>query len=444
MKRTLAKSVLCIIILQGCVVPNSTGIRTPKDYPIELTPTHSLLPIKTSVQKTSTLEASYTMLPTQESIIPETKSICPEEREVPISSLEINPSSYLILTDGSDYYNTYHLWYFSGESLEPTKITGLRTKIIPSDFSISPNALFFLYEALEGPVLHYELWIRAIDNSVHRKVLDIDGQMHPRWIRDTQIELWENPLDRNSCPKHVLNVNPFTLVPQEPILRPKSQYPECYLDPLMSPDGSLLAHRATKWSIIDISTGDRNSIFRWLPDDWDQGLSSGLENIFLWTDNGFTILMPDEDSISFVVDLPVDLAYEDENPLKTIQLPEAIVNDHIAWISDDGSLIGIDLGSEDEYVEYSSDPPSRFFILDLREPVLYEFCLDRAVAGIGRGVRGRTALSSTDQRFLAWTIHEPPGLGPPLETIVLNMKTGVFSRLEGFEALGWGEIQQSK
>ena len=50
--------------------------------------------------------------------------------------------------------------------------------------------------------------------------------------------------------------------------------------------------------------------------------------------------------------------------------------------------------------------------------------------------------ASADNRFLAWTISRPPGMGNPIETVVLDRATGQIARIKGFEFFGWGEVNQ--
>jgi hypothetical protein len=50
--------------------------------------------------------------------------------------------------------------------------------------------------------------------------------------------------------------------------------------------------------------------------------------------------------------------------------------------------------------------------------------------------------SSTDKRFLAWTIYTPPGMGSAIKTVVLERATGRIARIKDFEFFGWGEIEQ--
>lgn len=110
----------------------------------------------------------------------------------------------------------------------------------------------------------------------------------------------------------------------------------------------------------------------------------------------------------------------------------------------ENGLIGFDMiDAQPDPIDDSEDsPPSKFVILDLRHSILYDYNLDRASTGDMQRVSDYFVHASANNRFLAWTIYSPPGMGSPIETVVLDRTTGQIARIKGFEFFGWGEVTQ--
>jgi hypothetical protein len=48
--------------------------------------------------------------------------------------------------------------------------------------------------------------------------------------------------------------------------------------------------------------------------------------------------------------------------------------------------------------------------------------------------------SSADSRFVGWTVRELPSNDEPIGSVILDTETGKVSYLEGYEFLGFGEV----
>ncbi len=132
--------------------------------------------------------------------------------------------------------------------------------------------------------------------------------------------------------------------------------------------------------------------------------------------------------------------------LKKILLPDGnkIYNKTFSWWALDRGFVGFDLVQSDfDYFESGNEtPPTKFVILDLNRFVLYDYNLDRARTEEMQKFSDYFVEASADNRFLAWTIFSPPGMGTAIETVVLDRQTGQIARIKGFEFLGWGEVIQ--
>jgi hypothetical protein len=131
--------------------------------------------------------------------------------------------------------------------------------------------------------------------------------------------------------------------------------------------------------------------------------------------------------------------------MQSIELPNRVFNDVISWWSPEDGLLGFDLIDDDiNLLDYpETTPPSQFYVLDARNLILRDYCLDRANLTLGRANPDFSCYASADSRFLAWTIYEPPGFGQAMETVVLDLATGNISRIAGFEVIGWGEFPET-
>ena len=161
--------------------------------------------------------------------------------------------------------------------------------------------------------------------------------------------------------------------------------------------------------------------------------------------NGITLILPNQDSFDFVVDLP-PASLNTNKQWNKLLLPDSnlILWNVPSWVSLDEGLLGLDM-IDHELDPLSADentPVSKFAILDLRNSILYDYGIDRARTGDLQRVSDTFVYASADKHFLAWTIYHPPGMGSAIETVVLERVTGKIARIKGFQFLGWGEATQ--
>lgn len=259
--------------------------------------------------------------------------------------------------------------------------------------------------------------------------------------------MWYYPYPRQ-CPERELVVNPFTQEILNAPAIPRLTEPDCFFDLVTSPNHSKMLYRNPAdwvWNIYDFNTGKSQNVFPWL----SKAERSALWSRYIqWSTNGITLALPRQQSVNFIVDLPILDVSESNVALNRALLPDGkkIYNETFSWWALDEGFVGFDLVQSDfSYVESGDETPlSNFVILDLKHSILYDYNLDRARIRIGdmQKVSDYFVQASADNRFLAWTIYNPPGMGNPIETVVLDRLTGQIAHIKGFQFFGWGEVQQ--
>jgi hypothetical protein len=379
-------------------------------------------------------------------ITPTVKTIAPDAREVELSDLALNDSTRLIL-----YYEPSNsLRIMARQDIRPQRIPIINSQsIINYGIAISPNHKWFAYNVFKekrDEVAYYDIWISSIDGKQQKiAVSDVRGATGTRWATNEQIELWYYPDGQRACPIRESIINPFT---QESLISPElpsSISPQCFFDLSTNPDRSKMIYLNGDglWSIYDFSTSQSQNVFPWLSKSERFAL---WPRYIQWSTNGITLALPRQQSIDFIVDLPISDVSESNVALNRVLLPDGkkIYNETFSWWALDKGFVGFDLVRSDfNYVESGDEtPPSNFVILDLKRSILYDYNLDRARIGDMQKVSDYFIHASADNRFLAWTIFDPPGMGNPIETVVLDRQTGQIARIKGFEFFGWGEVDQ--
>jgi hypothetical protein len=395
---------------------------------------------------------SETPSPRQEIVLTSTpvnpivKVLSPEIREVKLSELGLSNTTKLILY----YQPSDSLRIMSGQDVMPQKIPNISPKAyIWSGIEISPNQKWFIYpvfaEKRDG-IAYYDFWISSIDGKEQKiAISNIRGATETRWVTDEQIELWYHPDGARVCPQRESILNPFTQETLTPVEVPPSTKPHCFFDLSTNPDRSKIIYRGKNglWSIYDFSTQQSQNIFPWLSESDRFHLWPRYIN---WSEGGITIVLPQQKTVEFIVDLPISDASKTYVAWNKVFLPDGkkIYNEDFSWWALDNGLIGFDLVQSDyNYMDdINGSPPSDFMILDLRNSILYDYSLDRAKTGNTQMSANYFIGASTHERFLAWTIYRPPGMGVAVETVVLDRETGQISRIKGFEFFGWGEVSQ--
>lgn len=411
------------------IVPTNTAIVSSAS-PVAIVPSESVPP-------TDTLS-----IPT--AIAPEVETIAPHARQVELSQLALSNTTRLIL-----YYEpSQSLRIMSRQDIQPQRIPNIVSEEwLFAGIKISPNQNWFIYQVSKGMkdgIAYYDYWISSIDGKVQQiAASNVSGRTAVRWVSNEQIELWFYSNGARACPERVSIVNPFA---QEVSIAPEippSISPQCFFDLSTNPDRSKMIYlnEDGSWNIYDFDTAQSQAVFPWLSkserfDLWPRYIQ--------WSTTGITIALPQEESVDFIIDLPITNASENNVAWNKVLLPDGnkIYNEMFSWWALDKGLVGFDLVQSDfRYAESGDEtPPSNFVVLDLKSSTLYDYNLDRARIGDAQKVSDYFIHASADNRFLAWTIFNPPGMGNPIETVVLDRQTGQIARIKGFEVFGWGEV----
>jgi hypothetical protein len=437
--------ILFLVALAAC---SPTQAVTPQIKTANVVPTNTSIVLSSP---TATITESAIVVPTESSstsgpITPKAEIIAPGAREVGLSDLELNDSTRLILY----YPSSDSLRIMSKHDIRPQKIPNINPKdILNYGIRVSPNQEWFIYNVfkeLRDGIAYYDLWISSIDGKNRNiAVSDVRGATEVRWVTNELLELWYHPDGARVCPERELIVNPFTQEKSISPQLPPSISPQCFFDLSTNPERSkfIYLNKDGLWSIYDFRAATSQTVFPWLSKSERFAL---WPRYIHWSPSGITIVLPDEDSIDFVSDLPVLDASKTNISLKRILLPDGkkIYNKTFSWWTLDKGFVGFDLVQSDfDYFESGNEtPPTKFVILDLNRFVLYDYNLDRARTGEMQKYADYFVKASADNRFLAWTIFGPPGMGTAIETVVLDRQTGQIARIRGFEFLGWGEVIQ--
>jgi hypothetical protein len=380
-------------------------------------------------------------------VTPTIQIITLEKHEVGLADLGLSDSTRLIL-----YYKPSNsLRTMSAKDIRPQKIPNIDPEAQFSQYNlrhISPDRKWFVYyifTEMKDGLAYYDFWISSVDGKKQWVFASgIKGRTNAAWVTNDQIELWYSPA-RWNCPQRVAILNPFSGESMVPPEVPSSPIPHCVVPLSTSPDNSkliFLEEGTGKWSIFDFNTGIKQSVFPWLSQSDAYNL---VPRFIRWLPSGITYALPNSDSIEFIVDFSPSSASNIDSKRNKLILPTSyeIVDKWFSWWSLDDGLIGFDMvqaNYNSSTLPPKESPPSKFVIFDLRNLILYDYNLDRAETGGRQKVSDHFISASADNRFLAWTIYEPPDISYPSETVILEIATGQVVRIKGFELWGWGEV----
>lgn len=437
-----------LAILAAC---SSSPVETPLASSNNIPPTNSstLYLSPTAEITISPTVSTPKVISTPIYINPEILIVAPDKREVELAELGLSDSTRLIL-----YYEPSNsLRVMSGKDIQPQKIPNIDPEARFSRYNlrhISPDRKWFVYYTfteVKDNLAYYDFWVSSVDGKEQWVFASgVNGGTNAAWVTNDQIELWYSPAWGN-CSQRVTILNPFSGESFVPPEVPSSPLPHCVLPLSTSPDNSkliFLEEGTGKWSIFDFNTGTKQSVFPWLSQSDAYNL---VPRFIRWLPSGITYALPNGDSIEFIVDLSPSSASSIDSKRNKLKLPAPyeIVDKWFSWWSLDDGLIGFDMVQ----VNYNSptlpmeeSPPSMFVIFDLRNLTLYDYNLDRAKTGDRQKKSDPFISSSADNRFLAWTIYEPPDMSHPSETAILEIATGRVARIKGFEFFGWGEVDE--
>ena len=428
-------------------------VATAQPYPTLTASAIPSLSAGNNVTPTMNATASPTE-PFSEPVTPPLVAYCPENQITTLSELGLGNTMRLMLVNTS----SYDLWSMSGEQSQPVKVSNIPlTADVSSRIWVSPNGQWFVYEGnhyetANGVQLDY--WISDVEGSQQWLLAPgVAPGVYPVWVNNDKVEFrsFGRPTE---CAQRELAINPFTMetqtLPPLPALR-SSQY--CaWPGWIFSPDEAQVIYPTSgdptsgTWVIYDFRSGESKAILPWIS---DVELEHPLDFDVKWSQNGLGFIFLHQGSFETYLNLSASLLDASDLESEKFLLPGEVSYNNWRWWSKNSELYSFDLVDKSinqlDYVLAGDPIPSRFFVFDISERILRDYCLDR---GALDGIDGRAGpiFASSDDRYLAWGIYEPPNARWfALGLAILDLETGrvAMLKLPGYDILGWGAVPSS-
>ena len=407
--------ILVTISLGSCTVLPQNSISPPP-------PTVSVTQISPSKVATST--ATETTL--------QIENFNPSNRSVELSELDLKPTTRMLMFDPK----SEQILSVSDQSIDPLTNIQSENNILSDGIRMSPDNRWFAYlEIDEG----FQIWISSVDGTQH--FLGIKNAIGStfRWLNNEKIVVYNKVGFWLDCPSEMQIVDPFSkeVIDISDISTQGSQY--CFPIPYFKPDFSqaLYLNSETGWEVFDYKTRSSYSVLPGL----DNSPSSN-KYFFHWGKDGLSFAIPESDKITFAFDLP-EATFTTGLTLNRVALPDGTVNEDAlfaTWIPEE-QIVGLDLIGSDNKTVLGCNVRQTYVMINLKTRKLNNYCLDRSLFSDQVGTPWFTYISD-DYRFIGWTIRKLPSNEDPLGAVILDTETGKLSYLEGYEFLGFGELEQ--
>jgi len=314
------------------------------------------------------------------------------------------------------------------------KIPGIQPNIyLDSGIKLSPNKSKFLYINFKSKEnsgdATYDLWISSVDGASQSVLVpDLVGGFYFDWLDQENIIIWYTTSGAFSCPGKISVINIMTknttIIPQVP----GSQRTSCYPFPLFNGDFTKSIVKGEKdWLSIDY-VQKKIEHFQF---DYQLLNTSTPWISYTSNDNSFSIVIPDLDRIYFGKNLSFQ---NSDHKLSTMTLPNnTYISDNNLLLWDSGRMsVAFDL------IENTTGVRSLVSV-GLSDTEMTNYSVDRASYNGNLGIPSYSVYSSSDGRFLGWTVYIPPENYIPFGAVVLDLQTGVVKYYDGYEILGFGE-----
>lgn len=351
-------------------------------------------------------------------------------RLVELSELDLRSTTRLLIFDP----RSEQILSISGSSINPILNIQSRSNIPRDGIEMSPDHRWFAYlEINDG----FNIWISSVDNTQHFMGINNAVGSSFRWLSNEKISVYNKLGFWLDCPSEMqifdLYSREVNSVPD--ISTQGSQY--CFPIPYFNPDLSqaLYLNSDTGWEVYDYKTQTSYSALPGLD------ISPGSDKYFFhWGAGGLSFAIPDLDKITFASNIPED-KFRSKPTLHTVSLPNGVVNENARftfWIPEE-QIVGLDLVGADNKTVLGCDNPQTFIMINLATRKLSNYCINRTLFSDQIGTASFTYVSA-NHRFIGWTIRKLPSNEEPLGVVILDTETGKVSYLEGYEFLGFGEV----
>jgi hypothetical protein len=263
------------------------------------------------------------------------------------------------------------------------------------------------------------------------------------WFEPDYVQIYESNADSFNCPiprfqYNLVNGQTEEIAPYDPS---EIREPFClFYKPILSPDQRYLLIPNHPWEIYDYDNRILQQAFPW----FDQPGVYPYDVEVRWGQNGVTVIIPIHGDWSELgsplLKIGVGLNLSDilgnEDPTYLLTLPSNNAMSIYSRSSPDGRYVVLELLAEDS--ENIDETEYRLYVLDILENTIIDYCLDPALTSLSQTSQTGHFYFSPDGRYLAWSIHDQfVSENELLETVILDVQSGLVARIEGYEVLGW-------
>src|SRR5215211_2520429 len=415
MKFNLFMSLTSLIALLAC---------SPSFLSSKLTTPGPVTPIS-SLETSGPISTATDALPTFQ-----VENLDPRNRVVELSELDLNPRTRILVFDPK----TEQFFSISNRSIDLLPNMRPEMSLQLDTIRLSPDHQWFAYLEINNG---FNIWIGSVGDSQHFVGIGNAVGSSFRWISNEKIAVYNKLGGWADCPSEMQIFDPFSKEINDIPDFSSEGIAYCFPIPYFSPDFSqgLYLDSDIGWKIYDYNAQISFSALPGL--DTSPG---GNKYFFQWGKEGLSFAIPHPDKISFASNLSKG-EFSSSLHIRTISLPEDSLNENgffEIWVPEE-QLAGFDLVGRGKKNLLDCDIPQSFVVVNLVTQKLNNYCLNRSVFS-NQSVGVWFTYISADHRFAGWIINSLPSNSEPLGSVILDLETGKVSYLEGYEFLGFGEV----
>ncbi|HLB49998.1 MAG TPA: hypothetical protein VJL59_23505 [Anaerolineales bacterium] len=439
-------------------------------------PASAVAPLPTTTETLSPTPIN-TATTTPTPIVPTTEEHCPDQREIALTDLGLDKTTRLLVRPSQR--QTQEVWTISGANPIPQLVSGSQAEAgwFYSFHGVSPDGKWLLFRKSHPSDNQEYVWLISVDGREKRDVLSFkyeEGSLYIQpatgeqawvvsnvdygpliyWSAENQITLAAQEINTSSLdPSYpVFTIEPFSLEGRPVFASDETAGWNLgfQLGPGYSKGGGAYEiYKGTlgdgsdsEFFLYDRAHGSSQPVFQWLRNqDWIVWDYATLEGFRYWQDESgletMVIIQPYGFDLATGLDFATVMNASDYSEImKPVIIPpgEGYLDEYrspnlmIRWVSRDGSLFSLEHSSQ--------DGESQFYLFDLRNMALRDYCL------IPRS-QGSSIYSSPDGKLLAWSVSTrdaTQGNKEAKQILMLEISTGRYARIADFEMLGWGKV----
>ena len=424
------------------------------------TPTKISTLTKTPIPPTSTSTVSKTPTPSKTANLPtptivfyepQVIKVCPDQQETTFEKLDLDPSYRLIVDRIGGAQGSAVMMLSASEPItqEVPNAKSKEGKILYW-YGPSPSDEWLIIGYRDEGETQVSIWYSSLDGEKQWEVATLDTRALPRFISDEELTVIGVPADKQYLGRWpweeytpLESINPFTGESKElPVFLPRKGIFDFYF-----------SHEGRAYAVYYLDGGPFEDYYLY---DYEEATSSPvfqwLLNIEGWhylnpgivvRDNDlFTITLDRSYGFDMAFDLSFDKIFQQKSYneiMKAVVLPggDSIDITTLVFKEVTGESFPVYRTGSENY------KPRPLYMFDYKNLILKDYCLESALDEV---ISGRISISK-DGRLLSTTLYDvTEGVVQdlvPKAVLVLDTETGHFSRILGFESIGWA-IDESK